>query len=423
MRKGIIVGGGITGVTVAGNLPFPVVIIEKEERPGGLLKSYQINGFTFDSDAHFLHFHSPEMERKVLAKCGDILRRYEKRAGIYFGERLIPFPLQRNLCRLPPRISTRILSEILIERWGKKGKFKSLEEFLVSSYGKTLFNIFFRPYFEKLFGLDISLIPYREISRFFPEDKVMDILKGFQNPEVFAVGYNRVFYYPKEGGIETFFKCWKGSNLNILVGKRVVRIKWEEKTVVLNDGEEMIYDFLVSTVPLKEFLEMVFPKLSYTLKEKLYTNSILCINLGVEGKAETGYHWIYFPEESFSFFRVGFYTHISPSLAPKGHFSLYVELANTSFSNTLLERVIEDLEKVGIIKKHSQLKAIHTVEIKYAYPLFLGNRNELEELVSFMEAHDVYLGGRFGGWNYFSIEDCIKEGEEIAKRIRKKCRL
>lgn len=55
--------------------------------------------------------------------------------------------------------------------------------------------------------------------------------------------------------------------------------------------------------------------------------SVTVVNLGVRGVARTRHHWIYLPEERFRSYRVGVYSNIASSMAPKGFHSLYVETA------------------------------------------------------------------------------------------------
>ena len=53
----LIVGAGLAGLSTAFHLKgLPYRIFEKEKEIGGLCRSYQIDGFTFDLTGHLLHF-------------------------------------------------------------------------------------------------------------------------------------------------------------------------------------------------------------------------------------------------------------------------------------------------------------------------------------------------------------------------------
>ncbi len=420
MKQGIVVGGGITGVTVAGSLSFPCLILEEKERLGGLLKSYHIEGFTFDTDGHFLHFRNPKIKEAVLKKCGSILKPHTRDSVIFWRGKIVPFPLQRHLYYIPSSLSTRIFSEVIIQRWGRRKSKVTLEDYLFYRYGKTLLEKFFRPYFYKLYGINLSLIPFSEVARFFPSDRVEDILRGYISPSSSPSGYNRVFYYPKEGGIEEFFQRWREKDIPYITNKKVIRIYWKRKIVEVEGGEKIPYSFLVYTPPLVKLFPLLSPPLTSISRRKFFFNSLLCFNIGVKGDSSLKYQWIYFPEKIFTFFRVGFYSRVSSSLAPSGHFSLYVEVANRVYSKSLEKRILKELREVNILKDSHQVKVIFPVEIKYAYPFYLGERKELERIFSSLRERDIYPAGRYGKWSYYSIEDCIQEGESVAKDIQER---
>ena len=62
--KTLILGGGITGLSVAYHLEqkghTDYLVLEKENEPGGLCRSIYKNGFTFDYAGHLLHLHTPQ---------------------------------------------------------------------------------------------------------------------------------------------------------------------------------------------------------------------------------------------------------------------------------------------------------------------------------------------------------------------------
>ena len=55
-KQTVILGGGLTGLSVAYHLGDNSIVLEKSSRVGGLCKSEKINGWTFDYTGHLLHF-------------------------------------------------------------------------------------------------------------------------------------------------------------------------------------------------------------------------------------------------------------------------------------------------------------------------------------------------------------------------------
>lgn len=418
MEKVVIIGGGITGITVAKELKTPCRIIEKDERPGGLLKSYLVDDFIFDSDAHFLHFRYPEIRREVLQKCGHFLKSHRKYAGVYFQGKVIPFPVQKHLAHFPPPFSHRILTEIMEVR-RKKRVVATVKEFLLHRYGKTFYRVFFLPYFRKLFGINLQEIPLEEIIRFFPQESLPEIIRGYLTLEVTCSGYNREFYYPERGGMESFYRMWMEEELPVETNQKVEKIYWKERRILTGEGTSINYEYLVYTGSLPDLPSLLDPPPPFT-RERFFSNEVVCLNVGGEGKMEVEHQWLYFPEREFSFFRVGFYHRISPCLAPPGHFSLYVEISNPRRETFSRDKVLEDLERAGILKSKHRIKVVHPVRIKPAYPLFLGKRAEKERIIQWLRKQNIYTGGRFGLWHYSSIEDCIRGAKGIAWELNRK---
>lgn len=58
-------------MTCAMNLKNDYLIVEKEDRPGGLCKTFYQDGFVWDYAGHFFHFVTPEIkaffEQKIRA--------------------------------------------------------------------------------------------------------------------------------------------------------------------------------------------------------------------------------------------------------------------------------------------------------------------------------------------------------------------
>ncbi len=421
MSKVHIVGGGITGLSVARYLGNYQVCIWERERLGGLCFSFKIEEFTFDLDAHFLHFRSSKIKEEVLSRSKDILVPHKRSSWIYWKRRLIPFPFQRHLSYLPASFFSRILMDLLCYCWREKYG-ETLSKFILSRYGPTLYKIFFLPYLSKFYKISPDKIPFREVKEFFPQDNISQILEGLLTRRIVSTGYNSIFYYPVSGGIKSFIERWgEGIEKNVKKGE-VRKVYWRDRKVEV-EGKEIPYDFLVYTSPFPTLFRVLepFPSNFSHLLPFFYTNSILCYNIGIKNDRWEKVHWVYFPEEEFVFFRVGFYSHIAPLMAPPGCSSIYVETAVSPHETKvdLEERVIDDLLKTGILEDKGEVEVIKTICIPYGYPLFLGERKELDNFQHWLEERGIFLSGRYGRWRYYSMEDCIREGKSVAERIGK----
>jgi len=119
------------------------------------------------------------------------------------------------------------------------------------------------------------------------------------------------------------------------------------------------------------------------------------------------------------YFRVGFYNSFSPSLAPAGHSSIYVE---TSYSprravnkEGLKEAVINDLIKAKVINSIADIAVCDIVDIKYGYSIYDHNFNTaVSKILGFLNRQDIYSIGRYGRWKNMAMEDALLDGKNTA---------
>jgi hypothetical protein len=136
-------------------------------------------------------------------------------------------------------------------------------------------------------------------------------------------------------------------------------------------------------------------------------------NFGFDRKGQRDVHWVYFPDRSLSFYRVGYYDNIFDT----DRLSLYVE---TGFAKdapvdvaATRERVLADLERAGVTKGH-RVVAEHSVVMDPAYVhITQASMAEHKRLTATLREHGVYSIGRYGGWTYCSIEDNIVEARAL----------
>ncbi|MCK4421828.1 FAD-dependent oxidoreductase [candidate division WOR-3 bacterium] len=415
----VIVGAGITGLSIAYHLKkmdADFIIIEKEKEPGGLCRSIQSNNYIFDYTGHFLHGDSPYVTRMAIELVPDIMR-IERQSYIYLDERFIPYPFQAHLHYLP--IYNRIKS-IIGYLYRKRRKPENLEGWILTNFGIGMAEKFFFPYNRKLWQYPLNAIVPDFLSPFVPTVN----LAGSQKD----LGYNVEFLYPAKGIGE--FTAALALNLPIFHGE-VKRV--DEEEVHFEKGK-VKFDYLINTVPLPELLKMLeLPKEIPSVFESLKWNSVLAVNIGVKGELfgfqnkrgykrkvnPSGFHWIYFPEGNFPFYRVGSFSNVSSDMAPEGHSSLWVEISYSGEKpdKKVIERTIDQLSSLGFFEKGS-VDHILPVYIPYAYPVYTMRReNDLKVIKDYLSHYNIRLAGRFGGWKYTYMEESILEGKRIAEEL------
>jgi UDP-galactopyranose mutase len=203
----------------------------------------------------------------------------------------------------------------------------------------------------------------------------------------------------------------------------VTSIDGKRRVVRFDNGREEAFDQLITTIPLPATFALLSDA-PYDLKiaaSRLRAISVLNFNIGVDRPGISDKHWIYFPENEYIFSRVGFPTNFSDSLAPPNTSSIYIEITygagQRPNTEEAFERSIVDLQKCGILRKDDNILTRNVLDIGCAYIIFDENRLKyLESLISYLESRDIFTAGRYGKWDYFSMEDSILSGKAAAEK-------
>ena len=123
--KIVILGGGIASISLAYFLKKKkeikeILILEKEKKPGGLLRSYNINGIFYDVGPHIIFSKNKDILKLILSVLGknkNKLRRSNK--IIYDKNTLIKYPFENELYKLPPKDLNFALDKFLSNKYSK----------------------------------------------------------------------------------------------------------------------------------------------------------------------------------------------------------------------------------------------------------------------------------------------------------------
>ena len=105
MRIGIL-GGGLGGISLAYFLQHierikKIEILEKENEPGGLCRSFNINGINFDIGPHVIFSKDVETLDLMVNILGDNKSKIRRSNKMYYKGRFIKYPFENELSALP----------------------------------------------------------------------------------------------------------------------------------------------------------------------------------------------------------------------------------------------------------------------------------------------------------------------------------
>jgi protoporphyrinogen oxidase len=425
-----IVGAGLTGLSAAFHLKNRSYrIFEQEDTPGGLCRSTEADGFTFDYTGHLLYIKNSYTHRMLKNILPGKFIKIIRKSAVYYKGKYLPYPFQANTYGLPKEVVFECVMGFIdtyMNRSARQGS-SNFRDWVIKTFGKGISEHFFIPYNEKLWQMDLRRLTSEWASWSVPRPTLQEVIQGALGIQNIGMGYNPSFFYPRKGGIEILPRALSKNIKNINFGKKLASVNLSKRCIIFHDGEEVSYDALVSTIALPQLLSRVedLPPLYKRASSKLCFVSVQNLNIGVNRERVSDYHWVYFPEPDFPFYRVGFYSNLSPGMAPKKTSSMYIEISSTTQNKkdyeTIMEVSVDGLKRCGILKKGDRIVASNYAEIEYAYVVFDKFRKKtLPDIINYLKKHGVLSIGRYGAWTYSSMEDGLLQGREIAEKLKQK---
>jgi protoporphyrinogen oxidase len=431
-KKVVVLGGGISGMTAARTirgLGHQCLLLEQCPSLGGLTRSVEVGDFAFDYTGHFLHLsrYRTPAEIPYAGLDNDAWKRINRRSCCFVAGRMIDAPIQYNLGQLPPRILDECVKSYearpVLERW-EHGTFR---DFIVHGFGQYLADLFLIPQNEKTMAISLDSLSIRAVKRFFPPPDETRVRAGIRGESPSSGEYNASFWYPKTGGIGALVKGLGAGLSDFRTNQQASSMNIAERRLQTSTGESFEWDYLFSSVPLKSLCQITNDPDLRVAGEKLSHSSTVSFNVGLRGSLQRefdGVHWIYVPDRSIPFYRVGFYSNISSGTCTAGHSALYAEVAvpgaeihKIDLVNDLQPKVIASLEQLGWIDRRAVTCVVIHV-IRHAYVHHTEGRDCLvEAITSRLRQFGVYPIGRYGLWDYTSMEDSMESARSAVREV------
>lgn len=401
-----------------------MTVFERAPEVGGKARSRRRDGYTFDVTGHWLHLRDDRV--RALADAifapGDLVE-IERKTGIYTHGVMLPYPFQANLHGLPLPVVQECLATFVEAQVAASDAPapRTFEDFAVQRFGRGIAEHFFIPYNRKLWGAAYDDLTPDWISRFVPLPDVRQVVGGAIGLRQEGLGYNVRYLYPAQGGIDALpralARAVERQGTRIATQTEVVRIDPTARAVHTADGGVVHYDKLVSTLPLPELVARLegVPDALRAAAGKLRWVRWRYLDVGTRSAVPMGEHWVYVPEPTTPFFRVGCYSNALAAMAPAGRGSLYVELADRD-ADPDLPAIFAALAQMGALAAPDDVAFADVHDIEYAYVVFdAAYAGAREALFAHLDGLGIRSCGRYGAWIYNSMEDSILAGMEAAQ--------
>jgi protoporphyrinogen oxidase len=454
-KKVVVIGAGPAGLTAGVELlateKFEITILEKDSVVGGIAKTTDYKGYKFDIGPHHYITDSPKIEKWWIDLMGDDFIKLNRFTRIFYKKRFFNYPLQAlNVIKgLNLFECTFCVFSYFKYRFSPIKKVKSFQDWVTNRFGKRLFNIFFKTYTEKVWGIKCSELSAEwaaeRIKTFSMSKAIFYAFFGKWFKKNAPRTLSTKFYYPMFGSGTLWNKVASNflseSNSKISNNESVVKIEHNNyKVLAVNTISSLIKsgvnnlkryetDYMFSSMPLKALILSLDPVPSAEIVQAanfLKYRALVTVNLVVNKKDIFPDHWLYIHDESVKMGRIGNMNNFSKYLvANENHTALsleYFTYVDGEFWNKsdseLLNIGKKELEDIGIAKQSDIVDGM-ILRCPKAYPVYDDNyKKSLSVIFDYLSNFsNLKLMGRNGLHRYDNMDQAMLAAMRVVDEV------
>lgn len=334
----VIIGAGPAGLTAAYQLDKAgrqSVVFEKGPIVGGIARTENYKGYGIDIGGHRFFTKVPEVEamwHEVLAD--DFLRR-NRLSRIYYNQKFFYYPIRffDALAKLGPLESIRVGLSYLWARLRPYPQEENLEEWVSNRFGQRLYQIFFKTYTEKVWGM-----PCTEIKAEWAAQRIkgLSLTTAIKNALLNSQGESvktliSAFHYPRRGPGMLWSRVQElleASGHQVIVEADVTEIHLAGRRVshvvvaTANGQLTAAGDHFISSMPLSELILKISPPPPPEVIEaarQLTYRDFLTVALIIRRDDLFPDNWIYVHSPEVKVGRIQNFRNWSPEMIPASH--------------------------------------------------------------------------------------------------------
>ena len=398
----LIVGAGISGLA-AGNIlhdqGIKAEIVEAAGYVGGLIHCETVSGYLYHRvGGHVFNSKEPKVLDWFWGKFNREKEfvQVERNAKILLGNKYIGYPIENHIYQFDPMLARSIIKDLVYQpNVFKKTNF---DEFLSSTFGKTLCDMYFFPYNEKIWQCSLKEVSIEWLEGKLPSPDVTSVIVDniFRQKEHKMVHSN--FYYPMKGGSQ-FIVDRLAKDLNIKTNCPV------EKILILKNGLEVdgiYYDKVIYTGDIRKLSSIIDTddeELRDILSELATLMSHGTSNLLCECDP-TNLSWLYLPDRTIMAHRI-IYTGSFSELNNRssGRSSCVVEFSGYVSHETMCKEIISLPGNLCPLASNYQ-KVSYVIHDATTGP-------KVDNAIRALNSVNIFPLGRFAEWQYYNMDKAI----------------
>jgi protoporphyrinogen oxidase len=348
-RRTVIMGAGPAGLTAAYELMryhLPTVTLEKDPRfVGGISRTEEQRGYRFDIGGHRFFSKSQEVEDFWTEILGDAMLTRPRLSRIFYQGKYFDYPLKASnaLLNMGPIETVRCISSYVWARVHPYRQPQNLEEWVTNQFGHRLFEIFFKTYNEKVWGISAKELSADWAAQRIKGLNLTEAIKGALLPQRKPKNGDRgaviktlidEFRYPRRGPGEMWERVAErlrqGGNL-VALGQEVVTVRHDGKRAGGRVRDVVVRDLasgqvgavtgahFISTLPIRELihkLEPAPPPAVVAAADQLKYRDFLTIAMVINRQRVFPDNWIYIHDPTVKVGRIQNFKAWSPYMTP-----------------------------------------------------------------------------------------------------------
>jgi len=443
----VVIGAGPAGLTAAYELAkngLSSTLLEAGKQVGGISQTVSYKDFRFDIGGHRFFSKVPMVNELWNEILGDNFLLRPRISRIYYNNRFFDYPLKASnaLAGLGPVETILIGFSYAKTKMFPSPNEENFEQWVINRFGTRLYQIFFKTYTEKVWGIPCNEISAdwaaQRIKNLSLKEAVLNALLGARNGKN-VTSLIEEFHYPRLGPGMMWERCEElvaGYGSQTLKGIKVERIRHRHGRVDCVSGRTATGERLdfegshfVSTMPLKELVEAMDPQPPEKVLQAargLRYRDYLTVVLVVNRESVFPDNWIYIHSPEVKMGRMQNYKNWSPYMVPDPsrtslglEYFLWEKDEEWTWSNDrLIELGVRECVQIGLINPR-EVEDGTVVRMAKAYPVYDHQyQDHVQTIRQFLETlTNLQTIGRNGLHRYNNQDHSMVTGVYAAQNI------
>jgi len=425
----VIIGAGPAGLTSALELSkhqVPAVVLEADKQVGGISRTVNYKGYLFDIGGHRFFTKWDEVNHIWRETLGDKFLLRPRLSRIYYRKKFFLYPLvaKNALFGLGIIESVRILLSYFRSALFPTPKEDNLEEWVCNRFGKRLYQIFFKTYTEKVWGVPCTSIQAEWAAQRIRGLSLVTAVRNALFPSRTPKAKTLIdrFHYPERGPgqmWETLAGQLNQQDYPVLMERPVVRICHEGGVVtrVITRGphgeESFAGTHFISSMPIRDLMNALDPRPPEEVcraANGLRYRDFLIVSLIINHKELLPDNWIYVHEPGVKVGRIQNFKNWSPAMVPDAsktclgmeYFVFENDELWSSPDPKLLQMASREIAQLGLARSE-EIEDGTVVRMPKAYPMYdPGWTERVETIRAYAESslRNLQFVGRNGMHKY-----------------------